>query len=406
MFRMLDYRPISADGHVDEPFDDLNARMPEHLQRLSRRTEIIDGRETLIIPGLKRLGVDLSNRSVDCTEEDREWHLEYRNDPTGGRDLPVRIEKAESDGVWGEVVYPTRLLALTAHPDADYQVAMARIYNDFVREVFEGPRFERFLPVPIIPVLNVQDAVEEVRRVKELGFRCVSLPTVIPWAPYWLDTWEPLWAELEEVGLPISFHAFSGNTSQGSDFGSFFVIPEELRRLGDDVVRHDRVDERLATTVIGMVAAMSPLAHLIGAGVLDRHENLEFALVEAEAGWLPWALQALDVMQRNRRLSRDHLALKPSEYFQRQGRISFIEDEVAIELLDRIGEDRLMWSNDYPHDEGSFGDSERIVNKLLANVSEEARHKILRTNAEEFYRFPQPAADAQPAAATGFAGGR
>jgi predicted TIM-barrel fold metal-dependent hydrolase len=383
-FKLLDFRTISSDSHVEEPIDDLIARLPEDLQPLSRQFVERDGETMLEIPGLAPISVDFSERAFEAAPGDKEWDREFRNDPTGGRDVPLRVKNIESDGVWGEVIYPNRMLALGAHPSEAYQREMARIYNDFVAETF-GDHFDRFAPSPLVSTVNVDDAVAETYRVADLGFHSILLPPIVPWMPYWAREWEPLWSALEEVNLPVNFHVFSGNTAQGVDFGNLFVIPEELVARGRALFKAERTDERLSTTTMCMAAAMSPLMHLIGAGVLDRHPRLKFALVESEAGWLPWALQALDLMQSRRRFGLTNLELQPSEYFHRQGWATFIEDRVAIGMLDYIGVDRLMWSNDWPHDEGTYQESEQIVNRLLGHLPDSTKRKLLHDNAAALY---------------------
>lgn len=385
-FNPLDFRTISSDSHVEEPIDDLIARLPEDLQPLSRQFVERNGETVLEIPGLAPISVEFSERAFEAAPGDKEWEREFRNDPTGGRDVPSRIEKIESDGVWGEIIYPNRMLALGAHPSEAYQREMARIYNDFVYETF-GDHFDRLSPSPLVSTVNVADAVAETYRVADLGFRSVMLPPVVPWLPYWAKDWEPLWAALEEIDLPVNFHVFSGNTAQGVDFGNLFVIPEELVERGRALFKAERTDERLSTTAMCMAAAMSPLMHLVGSGVLDRHPNLKFALVESEAGWLPWALQALDLMQSRRRFGLTQLELRPSEYFHRQGWATFIEDRVAIDMLDYIGADRLMWSNDWPHDEGTYQESHEILNHLIGHLPDSTKRKLLHDNAAALYRL-------------------
>lgn len=386
-FRLRQFRPISADSHVDPPMEELIARMPAELRGQSRRLVEIDGKPFYEIPGLAPISAEFADRQIalsDVGPNDLEKEREFRNDPTGGRDIPLRIKMIESDGVWGELIFPNRLLSLGAHPNPAYQREMARIYNDMCQEVF-GDVFDRFAPAALVSMLDIGDAVAEALRVAELGFAHVMLPPIVPWTPYWHRDWEPLWAALEEIGLVASFHVFSGNTAQGVDFGNLWVIPDELVELGKRNFRTEQVDERLSTTTMCMASAMSALMHLTGAGVLDRHPNLRFAMVESEAGWLPWALQTLDLMQSRRRFGLVNLELRPSEYFHRQGWATFIEDKIAIDLLEYIGADRLMWSNDWPHDEGTYLESEEVTNRLLGHLPDETKSKLLHDNAAALF---------------------
>jgi predicted TIM-barrel fold metal-dependent hydrolase len=401
----VDYRLISTDGHVDPP-DDLVERLPEHLRKLAPRHVVIDGIEYIDIPGMAPITRSFSEGQMAGVGDDsREAVREFRNDETGGRNLARRKAEQELDGVWGEVIFPHSLLSLGAHPSAEYQAAMCSLYNDMCAEIFLGER-NRYAPSALLSTLDPADAVAEATRARDQGFVCVMLPSVVPWLPYWHQDWEPLWRALEEMDLVVNFHVFTGNTAQGVDFGNLWVIPPELTEIGRARFRAERIDERLSTTVMCMASAMSPLMHLIGSGVLDRHPSLKFALVESEAGWIPWALQELDLMQKRRRFAMVDLELRPSEYFHRQGWGTFIEDRVAISTLDYIGEDNLMWSNDWPHDEGSYLESAAIITELLGHLPPSVSKKLLHDNAAKLYRLDQePLKDTASAANSPLTGG-
>jgi predicted TIM-barrel fold metal-dependent hydrolase len=385
----FDFRLISTDGHVNPPADDLVARLPEHLRRFAPKTIVIDGEEYIDIPGMAPISKAFSDGQMDGPGDVREATREFRNDPEGGRNLAKRKAELELDGVWGEVVFPHSFLSLSAHPNGEYQREMGKLYNDMCAEIFLSADSDRYAPSALLSTIDPMDAVAEARRVKDLGFVCVMLPPVVPWLPYWHHSWEPLWSTLEELDLVLNFHVFTGNTAQGVDFGNLWVIPPDLVDVGRARFRAERVDERLSTTVMCMASAMSPLMHLIGSGTLDRHPGLKFALVESESGWIPWALQALDLMQQRRRFAMINLELKPSEYFHRQGWATFLEDQVAIDTLQYIGEDRLMWSNDWPHDEGTYLESQSIIAKLLSGLPYEVQRKLLHDNAAQLYHLDQ-----------------
>jgi predicted TIM-barrel fold metal-dependent hydrolase len=49
-----------------------------------------------------------------------------------------------------------------------------------------------------------------------------------------------------------------------------------------------------------------------------------------------------------------------------------------------------MWSNDYPHHEGSWPHSAEAIERQLGRLSEEARAKVLGLNAARVFGFPVP----------------
>lgn len=392
-----DFRIISTDGHVNPP-EELVQRLPEHLRQFAPKTVVVDGEEFIDIPGMAPISKSFSEGQMQgLGNDEREAVREFRNDPDGGRNIPKRMAELELDGVWGEVVFPHSFLSLGAHPNAEYQREMCRVYNDMCAEIFLREHGDRYAPSALLSTLEPLEAAAEAERAKELGYVCVMMPPIVPWLPYWHMDWEPLWNTLEETDLVLNFHVFTGNTSQGVDFGNLWVIPPDLCDIGRARFRAERVDERLSTTVMCMSSAMSPMMHLIGSGTLDRHPKLRFALIESEAGWIPWALQALDLMQQRRRFAMINLELKPSEYWHRQGWGTFLEDRVAIDLLEYIGEDRLMWSNDWPHDEGTYLESQGIIRTLLGHLPYETQRKLLHDNAANLYKLDQKQHAKEPA---------
>ena len=40
---------------------------------------------------------------------------------------------------------------------------------------------------------------------------------------------------------------------------------------------------------------------------------------------------------------------------------SFMVDPLGLQLIDQIGVDKVMWSSDYPHNESTFGYSEKSL---------------------------------------------
>jgi predicted TIM-barrel fold metal-dependent hydrolase len=63
---------------------------------------------------------------------------------------------------------------------------------------------------------------------------------------------------------------------------------------------------------------------------------------------------------------------------------SFMVDPLGLDLIDRIGVDRVMWSSDYPHNESTFGYSEQSLASVVDAVGPEAAAKIVSTNVKTF----------------------
>ena len=115
--------------------------------------------------------------------------------------------------------------------------------------------------------------------------------------------------------------------------------------------------------------------------------NANGDVAEAECGWLPWVLQAMDPMQERRHLYSRKLRLRASEHFRRQGAITITDDDVALRNVESIGSDCLLWGNDYPHDEGTWPDSRPVVDSIGETLGPERAHAVLSGNAARIYGF-------------------
>ena len=81
------------------------------------------------------------------------------------------------------------------------------------------------------------------------------------------------------------------------------------------------------------------------------------------------------------------LKMKPSEYWRRQCYATYQSDPIGVRLLDILGEDNVMWGNDFPHPDGIWPDSDEFITKELNDVPEEIKRKIICENAGRLYKF-------------------
>jgi len=62
-------------------------------------------------------------------------------------------------------------------------------------------------------------------------------------------------------------------------------------------------------------------------------------------------------------------------------------DPVGLEMLHRIGADRVMWSSDYPHQESTFGYTRSAIEAVFNAVPLEDAQKILGKTALDLFRM-------------------
>ena len=128
-------------------------------------------------------------------------------------------------------------------------------------------------------------------------------------------------------------------------------------------------------------------AKYLFSGILDDHPGLRIGWFEGGIAWVPWALQDAEHLVA----SYQHMFNRPLEhdvryYWDTHMSASFMVDPLGLQLIDQIGVDRVMWSSDYPHNESTFGYSEKSLAAVVEAVGAEARgadrqrqhHPILR----------------------------
>ncbi len=109
-------------------------------------------------------------------------------------------------------------------------------------------------------------------------------------------------------------------------------------------------------------------------------------LGESGVTWLPYVFDRLDTEYEDRGKSIG-LKMKPSDYFRRQGYVTYQQDKFLEPIVPLIGEDRIMWGSDYPHPDCVWPNSHRVWGENLANFSESTRRKIVHDNVAALYNI-------------------
>ncbi len=373
---------ISADAHVGEP-DAMRAYMPKEF--LSQLPELKTGKEG-------NLAVTVDGDELPRAPKRKPGLIdlmkEFRSDPSQGTNLDLRLEHMALQGVDAAVIFPNIGLSISmGNSSPDFSHAWARAYNDFVWDTF-SPHHHRLKPAAMLAIDNIDETLAEAERCIRQGFCTLFLPATVPWRPYRLPVYEPLWSLAEQAGIPLNFHIFSGNLALRGDMASVADMSDdriaELRGL-DEIEKGS--PEFIGITVMGMAAGMSPLAEVIGSGVLQDHPDLKVVVTESECGWLAWFLHVMDQMNRQRHLGMKKLDLKPSEYFHRQCAVTITDDPIALHNLPLTGSKCLLWGDDYPHDEGVFPDGARAIREIRDAITPEEAHHVLCGHAAELYGF-------------------
>ncbi len=100
---------------------------------------------------------------------------------------------------------------------------------------------------------------------------------------------------------------------------------------------------------------MQTLSALIIDGILMRHPNLRIGCIEVGASWVPGLMRNLDSAHNafaKNETRLQEMDLKPSEYIQRQVRVTPYPHEDTGWIINNGCQSVAMFSSDFPHVEG------------------------------------------------------
>ena len=329
------------------------------------------------------------------------------------------LEDMDLDGVDVQVMHPNLSLFGLYSDDHELSIAHARVYNDYVIERFT-PYFDRLAPTAPIPLTDIDDAVAEIERVAAAGFRAILLPSIPP-RPYYLRDYDPVWAAAQANGVHVFIHTQTGGIKVDDPASTTLkVVMESAAQVNQPMTEKAAAKRMITQCVYGPMSPQQVMCELIGGGVPERYPDLHFALIEFNAHWLASLMGSMDkcwvtgigqdadwwlgywdparsaqdqpnMAQLFRLNEKWPYPLKPSEYVQRQFHVSFQDDPVAVACRHITGLSTIVWGNDYPHAEGTFRGSRKLIATQLGELPPDERAAMVGGTLAKLLRLNAPA---------------
>lgn len=352
---------FSADSHIMEPADlfleGLPASLKDHAIHSRKEGEyLITGTKDKIIHRL-RVG---QHREKELGDSQRR----------GIREIPGRLEDMELEGIDAEICFPSLGLWLYCLDDPEAEAASARLYNDW-NDRFLGDHPDRFVRCGMLPVLDFSNTLAELDYLASKGFRAAMLPATTPvnLPKYNDEAWDPVFARAAALGIVFVMHTGTGLATVVVERGPGAAIINYANQMND---------------------AQRSVMYLAAGGVLDRNPGARVAFIESGASWLVALAERMDeVSVAHANFVRPKLDRMPSRIIDDQVWASFQHDRacIASAASGLPGAKNIMWGSDYPHAEGTFPISRRIVDELFEGiaVSDAVRRDILGLNAARLF---------------------
>ena len=299
--------------------------------------------------------------------------ITYEEMRDGCYDPRARLEDMDVNHVEASLCFPSfpRFCGQTFMEADDKELALlcVKAYNDWMVDEWCGDSGGRLIPLTIIPLWDAQLAAEEIRRNAERGVRAVCFSEIPPYLglPSVHDAdgyWEPFVQACEETGTVINMH-----------IGSSSKMPS----TSDD-----------APAAVGSTLtfnnAMASMSDWLFSGLLEKFPQVKIAYSEGQIGWIPYILERADkVWEDNRAWGGvgDKVPEPPSTYYYRQMYGCFFDDEVGLEMLDRVGVSNITFETDYPHSDSTWPHTKEVAEKLMGHLPDDVIRKLVRGNAIE-----------------------
>ena len=348
---------ISADNHISLSEDIFAERFPVSMKDRAPLVRNVDGAWVV------KMGEDMPLHP-DFTRVLTQY------DPLPGAhagDVDARLAALDAEGIDRELAFPNAVLALFGWPDREVRETAFRVYNEYMAEVQERSG-GRILAVGLVSWWDAAGTKRTLEELKSLGLTTFLMPVMpgrhedkrpIDIASTEMDE---VWGVVEEVGLPVSYHIGESPPSTPNEFNA---LP------------------------VGMLQSVAPFrdtfAKFVFGGILDRHPGLQVGFFEAGINWVPSALQDADHIGHSfAHLTNLAIEHEPRWYWDNHMCASFIVDPLGLQLLEVIGEDKALWSTDFPHNESTYGYSGESLASVVEQVGSETAAKLVADNVKRY----------------------
>jgi predicted TIM-barrel fold metal-dependent hydrolase len=377
---------VSVDDHLIEHPRVWQDRVPERFKEAAPQIREVEGKHLWYYDGGVYPTIGLNAVAGKPREE---WGMDpvrYEDMIPGCYDPVARVKDMDVDGVQAALCFPSfpGFAGGTFYRAQDKELALLCIkaWNDFYIDEWCSVAPDRYIPMAILPVWDIEETAEEAARTAEKGARTFSFPdSPVPLGLPSFHTrhWDPLWSVASEAEVPISLHFGSGSFVPGFSYASMKPIPGQLASPdGPFAVAIALFSTNLMWTTVDLLFSRA----------LQRFPKLQFSLAEGGIGWVPYILERTDYTWERHKWYQDvDMDTRPSDLFREHFWGCFIDDEHGLKNRHEIGIDRIMMEVDFPHSDSNWPNSRKRAAEVLAGVPDDEAEKIVETNARRMLRF-------------------
>jgi len=341
----------------------------------------------------------------------------HRHPMTDGASNPhARLKDMDAMGVDQAFLYPTWFAEgfhLVEDPDVAY--ALARAYNNWIADFCKAAP-DRLFAAAMVPLQHIDYALEELRRVAKIpSFRGAFIRPMFLEGHYFTHpVYDPIWAELEKLGLTAAVHSTAGLWNpEWTSHGPFVEkVKSRLNQFSGIMSAGGGPTAGGGASTMFTFTAAPPLGHpiapiishwldnhmfvastLIGFTVMQRYPDMRVVVAHGKASWMEEVLEKMEASTRTIPLLHYYPVRTDVEEMWEEGKVmlGFDAEERLIQRLPHDFAEKVVWGSRYPHHDTTSA-LDAIAMLTEARVEEPLIAKMLGGNAaEQFHIAVKPA---------------
>jgi len=372
---------ISVDDHLVEPPHMFDGRVPRRFAARAPTVRSDDGgvSEYWLYDGRKHVKVGL-NAVVGKPLHQRTFDpVRFDEMRRGSYDIDARVQDMDVNGVYASVCFPSSLAGFAGQryqlgvSDRELARAVVRAANAWHIEEWAGSHPGRMIPLQLPWLLDPAEAADEIRANAARGFHAVTFPELperLGLPSLHTGYWDPFMAACEETETVVCLHVGSSSSAPATSSGA--------------------PSDTIGVLFFGW--AMFAAVDWLYSKIPVRFPGIRICLSEGGIGWVAGLLDRLDHVSRYQRIfgTWEGVDLTPREVMQRNFWFCTIDDEAGLEQRHHIGVDHVMVESDYPHQDGTWPDTQEILWSQIGAFPDDEVERIAWRNASELFRHPVP----------------
>jgi predicted TIM-barrel fold metal-dependent hydrolase len=375
--REVRYTVISVDDHLVEPPDMFEGRLPARFaDRAPRVVENAQGHQVWEFDGQQHFQVGQNAVAGRRPETVKIEPFRFDQMRPGCWDIEARIHDMDINGVWASLNFPSMITGFCGRvysqcTDPELGLAVTQAWNDWLYEAWWQPHPERIIPLGITFLTDPEAGAAEIRRNAARGFVSVALPERphrIGLPTLFSGYWDPIIEACADTETVISLHVGS------SGLYDFPPGPNPAVQLG--------------ATLFGQLS-LTACSEWLWSGYPVRYPNVKIAMSEGGIGWVAMLIDRLEniVDRSGYGMGWDE---RPADILRRNFWFCTIDDPSTIDTRHAIGVDHVMVETDYPHGDGTWPDTQDVIERYWGHIPANELRMMCAENAARLFRHPLP----------------